>query len=154
MHALSLPSLHRLSGLAPVVLRVIVGVVMAWHGWQKLSNGPENLADGLLTAEGVPAPLVVAWLMTIAELVGGIFLVVGFLTRLSTWPILVILIGAILLVKVDIGLLSGREGTGAELDLALIAGLIGVLLLGPGRPSLDHLLGIEKETPSLTPAMR
>lgn len=154
MHGLALPSLHRLSGLAPVVLRVIVGVVMAGHGWQKLSNGPENLADSLLTAEGIPAPLLVAWLMTIAELVGGVFLVVGFLTRLSTLPILVVLIGAILLVKLEVGFLSSAEGTGAEFDLVLIAGLIGVLLLGPGRPSLDHLLGIEKEPSSLTPAMR
>lgn len=47
--------------------------------------------------------------------------------------------------KLDIGLIAGASAPmpGAELDLALLAGLVAVLLLGPGRPSLDHMLNIE-----------
>jgi putative oxidoreductase len=59
------------------------------------------------------------------------------------------LIVAILLVKVNVGLISA-EGAVAELDLALIAGFIIVLLLGPGRLSLDHALGIERTSETVT----
>jgi uncharacterized membrane protein YphA (DoxX/SURF4 family) len=49
------------------------------------------------------------------------------------------------LVKVDLGLIApmGSPLPGAELDLALIAGLVGLMLLGPGRLSADYALGIE-----------
>jgi hypothetical protein len=40
---------------------------------------------------------------------------------------------------------------GFERDLAYISGFIVVLLLGPGRPSLDHLLGLERAVPAVTP---
>ena len=52
---------------------------------------------------------------------------------------------AIFLVKVNIGLLSPADGSGvgAELDLALIAGFLVVLLAGPGRLSVDQVLGYE-----------
>ena len=35
---------------------------------------------------------------------------------------------------------------GAELDLALIAGFLAILLAGPGKISLDYGLGIERGT--------
>lgn len=56
--------------------------------------------------------------------------------------------------KLDIGLIAGTGASmpGAELDLALLAGLVAVLLLGPGRPSLDHVLNIEGTVPVEQPA--
>jgi uncharacterized membrane protein YphA (DoxX/SURF4 family) len=61
---------------------------------------------------------------------------------------------ATLLVKVDLGLIapSGAPLPGAELDLALIAALVGVVLLGPGRPSVDHAVGIETTQPARSAA--
>jgi len=66
----------------------------------------------------------------------------------------VILAVATIAVKLDIGLIAGAGAPmpGAELDLTLIAGLVAVLLLGPGRPSLDHLLGIERDVLAEEPA--
>lgn len=139
-----MPAFNRLARLAPLVLRVVVGVVMAYHGWTKLAAGPDQFAAGLLVPKGIPAPMLTAWLVTLIELVGGSLLVVGLLTRLATLPLVANLIGAIVLVKADIGLIAPRAGgAGMELDLTLVAGLVAVALLGPGRPSLDHALGIE-----------
>ena len=46
--------------------------------------------------------------------------------------------------KVNVGFLSPPQGgAGAELDLALIAGFLVILLAGPGRLSVDHALGYE-----------
>lgn len=127
---------------------MVIGIVMATHGWQKFTAmGPGNFGNGMLDPLGVPAPLAVAWIVTFIEVAGGILLIVGLFTRLSGALLGAVLIGATLLVKVDIGLIApmGADLPGAELDLALLAGLFGILVLGPGAPSVDHALGIEED---------
>lgn len=59
---------------------------------------------------------------------------------------------AIALVTGANGLISGEQGVGYERDLAYITGFLVILLLGPGRSSLDHLLGLEEARPALIPA--
>ncbi|MBA3373673.1 MAG: DoxX family protein [Euzebyaceae bacterium] len=143
------------AGAAPVVLRVVIGLVMAAHGWQKLTMmGPANFGSDMLAGLGIPAPVAFGYLVTVTELIGGLLLIVGLLTRLATLPLIVILAVATIAVKLDIGLIAGAGAPmpGAELDLTLIAGLVAVLLLGPGRPSLDHLLGIERDVLAEEPA--
>lgn len=138
--------LSRLAPYAPLVLRVVVGVVMAAHGYDKLTGegGPAGFAQGPIA--DLPAPLVLAWAVTLVELVGGIALVVGVATRVAALLNVGVLIGAIVLVKAEVGLIA-EEGAGAELDLALIAGLLAVALLGPSRPSVDHAVGAEAGEP-------
>ena len=153
MHTLGLPALHRLAPAAPVIARVVVGVIMAAHGWDKLQDGPAGFGQGLLAGLGIPAPEVVAWIVTVIELGGGIALIVGALSRLAALANVGVLIGAIVTVKAEAGLIA-EEGVGYELDLALIAGLLVVALLGPGRPSIDHALGIERGRPSEPDAPR
>jgi hypothetical protein len=99
----------------------------------------------MLTGLGIPLPVFIGYVVTFVELIGGILLIVGLLSRLAALLLTINLIVAILLVKVNIGLLSppGGSGVGAELDLALIAGFLVVLLADPGRLSVDHALGYE-----------
>lgn len=152
MNPLSIPIAQRLAPAAPVVLRLAVGLIMAAHGWQKLTAmGPATFGSGMVAELGIPAPVLVGWLITLVELIGGSLLVIGLLTRISAIAVSVVLIGAAILVKPDFGLIApmGAMLPGAELDLALIAGAIGVLLLGPGKPSVDHAIGIETAVPDL-----
>lgn len=142
MRALGLSALGRLAAVAPLVLRIGLGVVFVAHGYQKFDNGPGAFASGPLAMLNVPAPEIVAWLMTLAEGIGGLLLIVGLLTRLATLPLIAILIGAVFLIKDDVGFIA-MMAAGAELDTALLAGLVALLLLGPGRFSLDAVLGIE-----------
>jgi putative oxidoreductase len=143
---LSLPPLHRFADLAPLVLRLGIGLVFVVHGWAKLTEGPSGFA-GMLTGLNVPAPELFAWLTMIAELVGGLLLLAGFLTRLATLPLIAVMTGALLLVKSSVGIIApmGSPMPGAELDIALLSGLVALLLLGPGRLSVDHALGVEAE---------
>src|SRR5215212_6998497 len=143
------------AGYAPLVVRVLVGVVMAAHGWQKLQGGPANFGQAL-AGLGVPLPTLMAYVVTFVELVGGILLIVGLLSRLAALLLTIDLVVAILLVKVNIGLLSPPDGSGvgAELDLALIAGFLVVLLAGPGKLSADHALGYEGDLAQEQPARR
>ena len=138
MRVLGLPFLARLRDLAPTALRLGVGFVFISYGYSKLSGGPEQFA-GMLTGLGVASPTLFAWLVTIAELVGGSLLVVGLLTRLVTLPLIATLVGAIILVKADAGMPE------AGIDIALLAGLAALLLMGPGRLSVDRLMGIEPD---------
>jgi len=149
VQVVSLSGMSKLAGAVPLVVRVVVGVIMSYHGYQKLNGGIAAYSEGVLEPLGVPAPQLLGTLQVFAELIGGAMLVVGFLSRVAALVQALILILAIILVKVDIGLIApmGAPLPGAELDLALIAGFIVVALLGPGKPSVDHLLGIEKSSP-------
>jgi putative oxidoreductase len=138
----------RTEDLGPLFMRIGVGVVFAWHGWLKLDGGVGNFA-GFLGSLNVPAPEVVAWLMVIAEGVGGLLLVIGLLTRYVTLSLIALTIGAILMVKVDVGFIV-QNGTGAELDVALLAGLFGLLFIGPGRLALEAVVGWESGAQSVT----
>lgn len=74
------------------------------HGLQKLQGGPANFGR-FLSQLGVPAPELMAYVVTFVELVGGALLIVGFLSRLSALLLTIDLAVAILLVKVNIGFL-------------------------------------------------
>lgn len=153
MRALSLPGLHRLTPLAPLVLRLIVGVVMVAHGLQKLTGGPAAFGEGAIAALELPAPALLGWLVTLVELLGGIGLLLGLFTRVAALGIAALMVGTTVLVKRDAGLI-GAEGAGAELDLLILAGAVALALTGPGQPSVDHVIGVEGTTPTPAPAGR
>lgn len=145
MKAVGASALGHLADLGPLCIRVGVGAVFAVHGWQKFDTiGVDNFAT-FLDSLNVPAPQLVAWLQIIAEGIGGLMLIAGLMTRLVTIPLIAIMIGAITLVKVDLPgwgfVVDGA--TGFELETALLAGLLGLLFIGPGRLSLDGAFGME-----------
>ncbi len=148
-------SVRGAAGYAPLVVRVLAGVIMFAHGWQKFQGGPANFG-GFLSQLGVPAPELIAYVVTFVELVGGALLIVGLLSRLSALLLTIDLAVAILLVKVNIGFISPPQSQlpGAELDLALIAGLLVILLAGPGRFSLDYALGIDRDVAEVRSSRR
>jgi putative oxidoreductase len=136
----------RLADLGPLLLRIGVGLVFVFHGAQKLFDiGVSNYAafiDGL----GVPFVDVVAPVQSVVELAGGALLILGLFTRFTVLPLIAIQIGAILLVRTDIGFLTpgtNPPGAGAEFDTALLAGELCLLFVGPVRYALDAMLGWE-----------
>ena len=141
---LSLPA--QLSEVALLAVRLIVGIIIAAHGWEKLTViGPANFGQGLLAPNGVPLPSFMGYVVTFTEVLGGTLLIVGLLSRLVTLLLTINLVIATLMVNMHVGLLSSTGGVGAELPLALIAGFLAILSAGPGRLSLDYLLGVERD---------
>jgi putative oxidoreductase len=129
-----------------LVGRVIVGFIMAAHGWQKLTDiGPAKFGTSTLDPLGVPMASTMGYVVTFTELVGGLLLMAGLLTRLAAIALTVDLVVAIVLVKAKVPLIvpDGQPGAGMELDLALIAGFVVALFCGPGRASLDRFFGID-----------
>ncbi len=128
---------------APLVARLMVGGMMIVHGADKLAGEPAGFGRFLDTQLGLPAGGLLGWIVILLELGGGIFLVIGLASRVVALLFTIELVGAIWKVTGERGLI-GSPMVGFERDLAYIAGFLVVLLAGPGRPSVDHALGLER----------
>jgi putative oxidoreductase len=88
-----------LGDFAWLVLRLAVGLTLVPHGMQKAFgsfNGPGLVGmAGALEKMGYPAPTLFAWLVMLTELVGGILIAVGFLTRPAAFALLVFMATAV-----------------------------------------------------------
>lgn len=135
-------TLDRARPAAPLVLRVVIGGLFVWHGLDKFDAGIPMI-ETMFRTWGVPAPGLTAPLTAVLEIVAGAMLVLGLGTRLAAMALSVVMVGALIYVKRDLGIISNQPMPGAELDLALLAGLVTVMVIGPGRVSLDRRLGIE-----------
>ena len=112
-------------------LRSALGVIFILHGISKFNPGfAENLPN-----MGLPAEMQIP--IALAELVPGILLIVGILSRLSSSLLSIIMLGAIFMIK---GASSITGKGGVELDLILLASALVVMIVGPGRISLAHVI--------------
>ena len=124
-------------GLA--ILRVVPGIAMAIHGWSKLSCGVGGVA-GFFGSLGIPAPGLMAWVVTIVELVGGILLVVGFLTQIAGILIALNMLGAILFAFLLRGAPFIENGAITwEKEAVFGAAALCLALSGPGAWSVDDV---------------
>ena len=122
--------------LAPLAVRIVVGVVFAQTGWQKLNALPrmiQNFRDW-----GIPAPEILTPLASGIEFVGGLLLLVGLLTRFAAVPLMIVMVVAILSAKLgeidSIVTLLGFEEVSYFVMFAWLA------IAGPGPVSLDHFV--------------
>jgi putative oxidoreductase len=120
---------------APTILRVAAGVVFLVYGWNKLQN-PAGWQD-MMTGLGFPAPVVLSWFVLLLELVGGVALIVGLLVRPIALLFAIEMVVSSVTVKLALGF-APQGASGIELDLALLAAALALVMLGPGRLSVDR----------------
>ena len=132
------------SDLGLLVLRLVVGLTMSAHGAQKAfgwwkGSGWAGWRDVMVRMGFRPAT---AWgvIGIGAELLGGLFLAVGFLTPLAAMALIGQSVVIILKAHWSRGF-WGRDG-GFEFPLSLAAGVVAIVGTGAGALSLDALLGI------------
>ena len=121
-----------------LILRVIVGVIFAAHGAQKLFGawGGPGLSNIVAAPPNGMGPI--GYLVTVGEFFGGLGMIFGFLTRFSAASNIVIMLGAIAMVHGKNGFFQSAGGF--EYNLALIGLLVPLMLCGPGRISIAHAL--------------
>jgi putative oxidoreductase len=123
---------------ALLLARVLIGVVMFAHGYQKLViNGIGRTTDGFENLS-IPLAIVSASFVTVVEFVAGALLVIGALTPVACGLMLVIMVGAAVFVHIPNGIFVASGGW--ELVGVIGAGLIVLAAVGPGKFSVDHVV--------------
>ncbi len=115
--------------VALLILRLVLGVIMVYHGWPKVT-GLGGVIDGF-TQMGVPVPAFSAVFATIAEFGGGLLLLLGVFTDIAGLLIAIDMLGAIAVVHAKNGFAVDKGGF--EWPLALLAMALAIALAGPGR---------------------
>ena len=115
--------------LALLILRVVLGIIMIYHGWPKLTNFAGTI-DGM-AGMGVPAPAVAAIFATVAEFVGGLLMLLGAFTEIAGLMFTIDMLGAITFVHAKNGFSVAKSGV--EWPLLLAATAIAIALMGSGR---------------------
>jgi putative oxidoreductase len=125
-----------LQWLAPLFARIVVGWVFLLSGWGKLHNLAQVTENFI--GWGIPFPHVLTPFVSGVEFFGGLFLLLGLMTRISAGALGVTMIVAIASAKwgdVDsLGTLLGFDET------EYLALFLWLAIAGAGRLSLDALL--------------
>ncbi|HKJ04829.1 MAG TPA: DoxX family protein [Geopsychrobacteraceae bacterium] len=137
--------------IAPLIMRVMLGIVFFPHGAQKVLGwfGGHGLSGTLnFFTDTMGVPMVFALLVIAAEFLGAIGLIVGFLTRIAAFGIASVMAGAIMMVHLQHGFFmnwSGKQaGEGFEYHLLAIALAVALMITGGGKASLDGVLSRSK----------
>jgi putative oxidoreductase len=128
----------RLTTTALTVLRIILGILFAAHGWQKFNEWTIAGTQASFAKMGVPAADVMAPAVAVLELAGGVALILGILTRIVAALLVLDMLGALILVHAPAGIFAANGGY--ELVLLLAAAALALALTGAGRFSLDRAL--------------
>ena len=131
-----------LADAALLILRILTGFAIAYfHGLAKVPPSP-GFIEGV-AGLGFPFPIVFAWAAGIAELIGGVLLVVGLLTRPASL-FLLFTMGVAFFVR-------HAADPFLEKEKAYVYGAVFLffLLVGAGRYSLDHFLGHRAGAPTV-----
>jgi putative oxidoreductase len=120
---------EKLAQYGPLPIRILAGIAFIIHGLPKLSDiaGTEDFFANMV---GLPAAMALP--IGLLEVIGGIALLVGALTRIASILLIIEMIGSTIVAKLSRGFVGGYE-----LDLLLMAISISLLLTGPGRISVE-----------------
>lgn len=112
------------------IIRLFIGTIFLAHGIAKFNVGIDGVSD-FFGSLSIPLPTFFAWVVTLLETFGGLFIILGVFVRKSAMFLIFTMLVAIFTAKKGLPLVGGYE-----LELALIAGLIPLLVHGAGRYSI------------------
>ena len=125
-----------------LMLRLVVLLVMAFHGTQKLfgwwDGGGLDHAERFFAGQGFRPPRLMALVASVTECVGALLVGLGALTAVGVAMLTGVLANVVALHARN-GLDHRRHG--CELELTILAGVVAIGLAGPGDWSLDRWLG-------------
>ena len=130
------------AGLAALVLRVPVGIILAAHGAQKLFGwfggyGLEGTGQWMASI-GLEPGYLMALMAGSAEFFGGLALILGLLTRPAAAVSAFTMLVAIFSVHFEHGLFMSNNGY--EFALALFAATAALAIQGAGSFAIDNVL--------------
>ncbi len=123
---------------AVILIRLVVGAVFLSEGIQKFLF-PAELGVGRFMRIGIPAPEIMAPFDGTFEIVCGVLMLAGLLTRLAAIPMMINMLVAISTTKIPMLIKSGFWAMAheARTDWAMLLGSAFLLIVGSGPWSLD-----------------
>lgn len=124
--------LENLGDVGLLILRIALGIIFLYHGWMKVKNPKATKAQmgSFMVFIGI------------AELLGGIAVLFGFLTEFAAIGLAIIMLGAIYKKVFEWKTpFTAMDKTGWEFDLILLVAALALLFTGAGQYSADAFLG-------------
>lgn len=134
----STASLSQEGGIA--IVRVITGLLLVYHGWEVFDATKMNEYAGWDSLKNTPAPLLMTYLGKGGELLVGMMLVLGLLTRLAS----LLLTGIMAYIIFFIG--HGKIWYEDQHPFLFVLLAVVFFVSGSGRWSVDAQLGFGKKT--------
>ena len=133
--SVSMGNSRTLMTYGPPILRVVLGTLFITNGWPKLINLSQT--QGYFNLIGLPAEL--ALLIGLLEVIGGLFLILGLLTRIVALLFAIEMISAFMIVNTSnvVILPEGYELGLLSIPILFMAISISLMLTGPGRFSFE-----------------
>ncbi|WP_435202396.1 DoxX family protein [Janibacter sp. GS2] len=123
---------------ALLIIRVVTGVTMIMHGWQKLTGPGFGGVGDVFVGMDVPLAAVAGPLTLVVELVGGVLLVLGLGTRVVGALFALVMLGALFIVHLPAGFFAADGGYELVLLLAAVGAALAVS--GGGAWSADAVI--------------
>jgi putative oxidoreductase len=141
----ALRALRAINWLPPLLARLTVGLVFALTGWGKVHHLAQ--VTGFFATLGIPEPAFVAGLVGYSELICGVLVLVGLLTRLAAIPLITTMIVA--LATAQAGEIHDLPSLFGLIEWSYLALLVYLGVMGPGAISIDALIAhaIERTKP-------
>ena len=119
----------QLMKFGPLPIRILAGLTLMLHGLPKITDisGVQSFFPNLGLPPGLAIPV------TLLEVIGGLALLFGILTRIASGLIIIEMIGAVVVAKLSKGFVGGYE-----LELLIMAICISLFISGPGRISIEY----------------
>lgn len=129
-----------------ILIRLIVGLVFLSEGIQKFLY-PAELGVGRFSKIGLPSPEFLAPFVGTFEIVCGILITVGLLTRFAVIPTIIIMLVSIASTKIPMLFDKGFWAMTheARTDWAMLLGSLFLLIVGAGAWSMDARLSFNNE---------
>ena len=126
---------------ALVLVRLVLGLILIAHGWQKVfftgMNGPQGTV-ATFQQLNIPQPRASAWLAAGFEMLAGAMLIVGLLTTAVAVLVAIYMAAVLYVVHVKQGFFVADGGFEFVLLIVVTSALL--VVFGPGRASLDKAL--------------
>jgi putative oxidoreductase len=113
-------------------IRAALGSIFLVHSLKKFDPSWQDW----LVQIGLPPEMQLP--IALAEFIGGIMLLIGVLTRITASIFSIIVLGAIFHIRWENGFFVSEGGW--EWDLVMLAALLSIIVAGPGRVSIAHLV--------------
>ena len=126
---------YKNSKYGPFAVRLGLGVMFLAAGIMKLMN-PSGFI-GMVSGMGLPMATLMGWLAIIAEVAGGAALVLGWKVRYAVWPLVIVLLVAIVAVWLPQLSTNMMAPVTILLQISAIASLVSLFLSGPGALAVE-----------------